>query len=67
MGAEGVGPPGDAFKDDVFGGSVGDMEMHFQVGEVLPVLSLLVPEISDSGVSRTNEGTSFALAVHSKW
>jgi len=63
-GAERVGAPGDALKDDVFGGSVGGMEMHFQVREVLPVLSLLVPEVSDSSVSRTRESTSFALAAH---
>jgi len=66
VGAEGVGPLGDALKDDVSGGSVGGMEMHSQVGEVLPVLSLLVPEVSDFGVSRTHKGTSFALAAHSK-
>ncbi len=40
--------------------------MHFQVCEVLLVLSIAILDILDSGVSGPREGAAFAMAIDSK-
>jgi hypothetical protein len=42
------------------------MEMHFQVGEVLPALSFVIPDVSDPGVPGSRKGAAFALAADAK-